>query len=98
MYQRLFNNAIPIQNFSLPTDAPLSRGIGSEEFIMRKLNLKLKEIEKDIEIISKLQKVQEQWTFIFYVLTGKLNYLYRTVRNFKLVMPVAMEFEKKGGN
>jgi hypothetical protein len=67
MYQRLFNNAIPIQNFSLPTDAPVSRGIeilnvpiGSEEFIMRKLNLKLKEIEKDIEIISKLQKVQEQ--------------------------------------
>jgi hypothetical protein len=79
MYQRLVNYAIPLENFSLPTDAPSSRGIGilnvpigSEELIIRKFNLKLREIEKDMEIIFNLQKVQEQWTYIFYVLTGKL--------------------------
>ena len=69
MHQRLFNNAISLQSISLPTDALVSRGIeilnvpiGSEEFIMRKFNLKLTKIEKGMETISKLQKVREQWT------------------------------------
>jgi hypothetical protein len=71
-YQLLFDNSIPIANFSLPGDYPQLRGIeilnvplGSAEFIQCKLENKMSEIKDDIAIIKSLKLLQQQWTYTY---------------------------------
>jgi len=100
-YQQLFNGRIPSTNFSIPEDAPHNRGIqilsvpiGSEEYTQKIFQEKMEEIEADIRIIKTLSNVHQQWTYTYYVLSGKLNYLYRATRNIKLTLQMAYAFEK----
>jgi len=100
-YQQLFNGRIPPTNFSIPEDAPHNRGIqilsvpiGSEEYTQKIFQEKMEEIEADIRIIKTLNNVHQQWTYTYYVLSGKLNYLYRATRNVKLTLQMAYAFEK----
>jgi hypothetical protein len=100
-YQQLFNGRIPPNNFSLPEDAPRNRGIqilsvpiGSDEYIQKILQEKMEEIEADIQTIKTLNNVHQQWTYVYYVISGKLNYLYRATRNVKLTLQMAYAFEK----
>ena len=54
----------------------------------------MEEITKDIQTIQSLNDVHQQWSYVYYVLSGKLNYLYRTIRNSKLTLKVALDFER----
>jgi hypothetical protein len=100
-YQQLFQGRIPPNNFSIPEDAPHNRGIqilnvpiGDEEYTKKILHEKMEEIKKDIHTIQSLNDVHQQWSYVYYVLSGKLNYLYRTIRNSKLTLKVALDFER----
>ena len=101
-YQQLFDNSVPMHHISLPSDAAEARGIevlnvplGSDEYVKKQLSNKSKEIEADIDLIASLTNAQEKWAYTFYILTGKFTYLYRTVRNYKLTIPIALAFGSK---
>jgi len=76
-------NEIPIGNFSLPTDSKITRGIsvmnipiGTDEYTQKFLQSKLDEISKDITTIMQVEKLHNRWSYIYYILNGKINYLY----------------------
>jgi hypothetical protein len=98
-YQAFFSNSIPMENFSIPSDEPSTRGveilnvpIGTDEYIKKKLDNKIEEIAEDIKVIENLDKVHNKWTYTYYV-NGKLNYFYRNFSNSRLTMAAAVKFE-----
>ena len=100
-YQRIFGNNIPIGNFSLPGDAPITRGIhvmnipiGTDEFIRESLSKTMEELKEDCEVISKVQQLQQRWTYIHYTLNGKINHLCRAINHHATTMELATKFEK----
>ena len=67
--------------------------IGTDEYIKKNLDSKIEEIAEDIKVIEKLDKVRNKWTYTYYVLNGKLNYLYRNIPNNRLTMASTVKFE-----
>jgi len=99
-YQRIFDNEIPIGNFSLPTDSKITRGIsvmnipiGTDEYTQKFLQSKLDDISKDITTIMQVEKLHNRWTYIYYILNGKINHLLRGVHKKNLTMELASRLE-----
>jgi hypothetical protein len=98
-YQHIFGNRIPLANFSLPDDAPHTRGInvmnipiGTNEYIQANLMKVWDEIQKDCEVIRKVQQLQQRWTYMYYILGGKINHLSRVV-HCSLMVDIARKFQ-----
>jgi hypothetical protein len=68
--------------------------LGSTDYIQKKLKDKLNEIKESIDIIKSLKNLHDQWTYTYYTLPGKLTYLYRSIANPQLTIPVAIAFDK----
>ena len=68
--------------------------LGSTEYIQKKLQEKLTETQECIDIIKSLKNLHDKWTYTYYTLSGKLTYLYRSIANPQLTIPVAIAFDK----
>ena len=100
-YQHIFNNMIPLGNFSMPGDAPITRGIkvmnvplGTDAFVRRTLEKVFDELKEDCEVVKGVKSLQQRWTYIHFTLNGKINHLCRSISQRGLTMELSSKFEK----